>query len=348
MSEQVVIAIDAMGGDSAPDSVIHGVRLAWEKNRDVFFLIFGDEKKVKPLLDMYRLPETAYKIHHTDQVIKGNEKPSVALRSGRESSLFRAIKSVRNGYAGAVVSAGNTGALMAISKICLGMIPGVDRPAIVAVMPTSANKDFVMLDLGANTEANAQNLVEFAMMGVVYANLVLGVEKPRVGLLNIGSEDIKGREEIREAAHLLKEMDDKTMIYEGFIEGTDIGTGRCDVIVSDGFTGNVALKTIEGTARMCKNLFKQMLSKSILAKLGFIFMIPAMLRLKAKIDVNRYNGAMLIGLNGISIKSHGSSGAKAHASAICRAIRLVRKNLCAQIKEKMAEVSMMSDLDEEL
>ena len=254
MSETLVISIDAMGGDNAPQSVIEGVSRVIKKDSDTFFFLFGDEEKIKSLADEYHIPDTRYKIHHTTDVISGDAKPSVAIRSGRESSMWKAIMSVRNGYSKAVVSAGNTGALMAMSKICLGTLSGIDRPAIAAILPTSKNP-LVALDLGANAECNSQNLVEFAIMGHVLHRVLYKTEHPSVGLLNIGSEETKGRDEIKEAATTLKSLDGK-INFIGFVEGNDICAGKADVIVSDGFSGNVALKTIEGTAKFISNVLK--------------------------------------------------------------------------------------------
>lgn len=338
MTERLVISIDAMGGDNAPDSVIAGVKLAHEKYPDVFFMLFGDENKITALAEQYQLDKQAYQIHHTTQVVKADEKPSVAVRYGRESSMWKAIYSVRTGEAAAVVSAGNTGALMAMSKICLGTMAGVDRPAIAAVMPTAvAGQDVVALDLGANAECNATNLVEFAIMGSVFYHIIYGVPHPTVGLLNIGSEETKGREEIREAAHILRENKDKVNYY-GFVEGFDIGAGTTHVVVSDGFSGNVALKAIEGTARMVKRIFAQYLKKSILGYIGFLFLLPLLLRFKKRVDPRRYNGAMFLGLNGISVKSHGGADATSYFYAVESAINLAQNDLCEKIRSGLEDV----------
>lgn len=333
MSETLVISIDAMGGDNAPQSVIEGVSRVAKKEPSVFFFLYGDEAQIKKLADEYKLPDTRYKIHHTTDVIKGDAKPSIAIRSGRESSMWKAIMSVRNGYSKAVISAGNTGALMAMSKICLGTLPGIDRPAIAAVLPTSKTP-LVALDLGANAECNSQNLVEFAIMGHVLHRVLYKTEHPSVGLLNIGSEETKGRDEIREAATTLKSLEDK-INFIGFVEGNDICAGKADVIVSDGFSGNIALKTIEGTAKFISSILKRTIKQSFVSKLGFLLATPALLKMKKEMDPRNYNGAMFLGLKGISVKSHGGADAYAFACAVEAAIHMAKNDLCNKIKEEL-------------
>lgn len=333
MSDTLIISIDAMGGDHAPQSVIEGVSLIAQKEQDVFFFLFGDETQIKQLAEQYKLPDTRYQIHHTTDVIKGDAKPSVAVRSGRESSMWKAIMSVRNGYAKAVVSAGNTGALMAMSKICLGTLSGIDRPAIATVLPAQKGP-IVALDLGANAECNSQNLVEFAIMGHVLHKVLFKSDRPTIGLLNIGSEETKGRDEIREASNTLKSLSDK-LNFTGFVEGNDICAGATDVVVSDGFSGNVALKTIEGTAKFVSSIFKEAFKSSILSRLGVLLAMPALRKLKKKMDPRAYNGAMFVGLKGISVKSHGGADAYAFSCAVGAAIRMARNDLCSQIKEEL-------------
>ena len=338
MAEPIVISIDAMGGDNAPEAVIEGVKLASEKQENVFFLLFGDERQIATLARAKGLPESAYKIYHTDEVIKADEKPSAAVRYGRNSSMWKAIYAVRTGESKAVVSAGNTGAFMAMSKICLGTIAGVDRPALAAMMPTlNPGRPNVMLDLGANAECNATNLVEFSIMGSVFYRLLYKVKNPSVGLLNIGSEETKGREEIREAALILKGNKNKVN-YAGFVEGFDINSGKTDVIVSDGFSGNVALKTVEGTSRLIKNLFKEAVHSSFLAKIGFVLALPALLKLKKRMDPRLYNGAMFLGLNGISVKSHGGADALGYSYAVGVAVDLARHDLCEKIRVELEDL----------
>lgn len=336
MSNTLVISIDAMGGDNAPEAIIEGVARVAKKDESVFFFLYGDEEKIKKLADQYRLPDNRYKIHPTSVVIKGDDKPSVAVRSGRESSMWKAIMSVRNGYAKAVVSAGNTGALMAMSKICLGTLSGIDRPAIAAVLP-SATGPIVALDLGANAECNSQNLVEFSIMGHVLHHVLFQTEKPSVGLLNIGSEETKGRDEIREAASVLKELNGK-INFVGFVEGNDICAGTSNVIVSDGFSGNVALKTIEGTAKFISGSLKKTVKESLLSSIGFLIAKPALNKLKKQMDPRMYNGAMFLGLKGISVKSHGGADAFAFSCAVESAIRMARNDLCDKIKNELKHI----------
>ncbi len=331
-----------MGGDNAPDSVIAGLKSAEKKHSDVRFLIFGDESKVRPYLDRYKLDAGRYEFVHTPDYVASDEKPSTAVRNGRNSSLWLAIDAVKKGRANAVVSSGNTGALMAFSKLILGTMPGIHRPAIVTILPTRKS-ECVVLDLGANAECTARNLVEFAIMGDAYCRAVLKRDNPSIGLLNIGSEDIKGRDEIREAAQIIKEspLADK---FKGFVESDDIALGSVDVFVTDGFTGNIALKAIEGTARLMVNLLKDSAAKSFISKLGFALALPALKRLKKKMDPGCYNGAMLVGLKGISIKSHGGADAFGFANAVNVAVNTVKNDLVGNI---VAQLENVHFLDEE-
>lgn len=340
-SSSLVIAIDAMGGDNAPDSVIAGVKSAEQKHSDVRFLIFGDEAKVRPFMDKYRPDPNRYEFIHTPDYVASDEKPSAAVRSGRNSSLWLAIDAVKKGKASAVVSSGNTGALMAFSKLILGTMPGIHRPAIVTILPTRKS-ECVVLDLGANAECNARNLVEFAIMGEAYCRAVLKREHPTIGLLNIGSEDIKGRDEIRQAAQILRDspLSDE---FKGFVESDDIALGAVDVFVTDGFTGNIALKAIEGTARLMVNLLKDVSARSIMSKLGFLLALPSLKRLKKKMDPGRYNGAMLVGLKGISIKSHGGADAIGFANAVNVAIDTVRNDLVGNIAKQLTSIQFLDE-----
>ena len=344
MTDTLVLSIDAMGGDHAPESVIEGVALSAKQHSDVFFFLFGNEEKIAPLAEKYGLDSKCYKIHHTTDIVRMDAKPSQILRSGRETSMWKSIMAVRNGYAKAVVSAGNTGALMAMSKICLGTLPGIDRPAIAGILPSSTGP-IVVLDLGANTECDAQNLVEFSLMGEVLYQLLFDVENPSVGLLNIGSEHTKGREEIREAAGLLEEMGDK-INFQGFVEGNDIAGGKAQVIVADGFSGNIALKTLEGAVRFISHALKNEVKESWISMFGFLMAHPSLSRFKKKFDPRIYNGAMFLGLKGISVKSHGSADGFAFSCAIESAIKMAKNNLCDRIKDEAAIILNMSALDD--
>lgn len=340
-SSSLIIAIDAMGGDNAPDSVIAGVKSAEQKHSDVRFLIFGDEAKVRPFMDKYRLDPNRYEFIHTPDYVASDEKPSTAVRSGRNSSMWLAIDAVKKGKASAVVSSGNTGALMAFSKLILGTMPGIHRPAIVTILPTRKS-ECVVLDLGANAECSARNLVEFAIMGEAYCRAVLKRENPTIGLLNIGSEDIKGRDEIRQAVQILRDSP-LSEEFKGFVESDDIALGTVDVFVTDGFTGNIALKAIEGTARLMVNLLKDVSARSFMSKLGFLLALPSLKRLKKRMDPGRYNGAMLVGLKGISIKSHGGADAFGFANAVNVAIDTVRNDLVGNIAKQLTSVQFLDE-----
>lgn len=330
-----------MGGDNAPDSVIGGLKSAIQKYSDVNFLVFGDEGKVMPFMEKYDVDPKRYNFVHTPDYVRSDEKPSSAVRTGRKSSLWMAIEAVKHNEAAAVVSAGNTGALMAFSKLILGTMPGIHRPAIITVLPTRSTGGCVMLDLGANAECDARNLVEFAVMGEVYCRAVLKRERPTVGLLNIGSEETKGRDEIREAAQILKNASSDGHEFKGFVESDDIARGTVDVFVTDGFSGNIALKAIEGSVKLMLGLLKDAAKSSLLAKLGFLFALPALKKLKGTMDPRLYNGAMLIGLKGISIKSHGNADAFGFFNAIGVAIDTARHDLVGSIAKQLAALDLL-------
>ena len=345
MTETLVISIDAMGGDNAPDIVIDGVARVAAEDESVFFFLYGDEAQIAPLAKKYHLAPDRFKVHHTPHKIKADDKAVTAIRSGRESSMWKAIMSVRSGYAKAVVSAGNTVVLMAMSKICLGTAAGIDRPAIAAIMP-SLKGDIVALDLGANAECTSQNLVEFAIMGDVLHRVLYQTQQPTVGLLNIGSEETKGRDEIKEAANILKGFGEK-INFRGFMEGNDISKGDFQVVVTDGFSGNVALKTLEGTAKFIATLLKQHVKKSWLAMFGFLLASRVLKQMKKQVDPRVYNGALFVGLEGISVKSHGGADAFAFACAVRNAIRMARNDLCQKIKDELNIVMDMPPVAED-
>jgi glycerol-3-phosphate acyltransferase PlsX len=329
-----------MGGDHGPSVVVPGIARALERlqGRPVRFLLHGDERKLKA--NLARLPdaEAVCTVRHTDKVVAMDEKPAYALRHSKGSSLWNAVEAVKTGEARAAVSAGNTGALMAVSKLILRMAaPGLDRPAIVASWPTLRGVTAV-LDVGANITSDAEQLVEFAIMGEAFHRAVHGVKKPTVGLLNIGSEEIKGHEEVREAAQLLREggLD---LNYYGFVEGDDIAKGTVDVVVTDGFTGNIALKTAEGTARFVAALLKDALTSDLQAKLGAAIAYPALKKMRARIDPSSVNGGPLLGLNGIVVKSHGGADAKGFANAIKIAADLAASNYETEIGRNLQRLS---------
>jgi len=333
LTAHLTLALDCMGGDNAPEVVLEGVQIAHVRLPDVRYMLFGDRERIAPLLE--NLPEIKpfVEIHHTDSVIKGSDKPSQVLRTGRQSSMWLAVKAVAQKEAAGIVSAGNTGALMAISKFLLRMVPGIDRPAIAGFYPTQRGES-VMLDLGANVVCSAENLVEFAIMGNIFARIVLGVEEPTVGLLNVGSEELKGNDAVRNAAATLKSGQVPLNFY-GFVEGNDITKGTVDVVVTDGFSGNIALKASEGAANLYQRFLREAFSSSWLAQLGYLLARPALLKVKMRLDPRRYNGAMLLGLNGITVKSHGGTDAEGFANAIGVAVDLVRQDFNERIKEEL-------------
>lgn len=324
-----------MGGDKAPDMVIEGAAIALKENPNLRYLIYGDERKIKPLFKKYPALQEAAQIFHTTEKIDNNDKPSIALRQGRNSSMRLAINAAAKGVSQGVVSAGNTGAYMAMAKIFLKMIDGIDRPAIVSPFPTRT-KPCVMLDLGANIVCDEHHLCQFAIMGQVYAQEFLDIKNPTVGLLNVGEEEQKGNEAIQNAARILRKAK-KTVNFYGFVEGDDITKGKVDVIVTDGFTGNIALKSIEGIIHFVMSILKDVFKSSIFAKVGYLLSMRAFKRLTSKVNPKKYNGAMLIGLRGIAIKSHGGADAVAFSNAIHAAAKFVAHDMRKKIEKKIAQ-----------
>jgi len=327
-----VISLDAMGGDHGPPAVVGGIRDYVRRfgDENLKFLVHGDETAINIEIARYNLSPSLVEVRHTDKVVAMDEKPAQAMRRGKGSSLWNAIDSVKQGEAGAVVSAGNTGALMAISKLILRMsAEALERPAIVAGWPTLKGITAV-LDVGANIESDARQLIQFAIMGEAYHAAVNGVAKPVIGVLNVGSEDMKGHEEVREAHRILREGG-LGLSYYGFVEGDDIAKGTVDVIVTDGFTGNIALKTAEGTARFISTLLKEALTSSLQSKIGGLIALPALKLMRSRIDPNAINGGPLLGLNGIVIKSHGSADARGFGAAIRIAVDLARSDYLEKV-----------------
>ncbi len=331
-----------MGGDHGPPVVVGGIAdyLKRHGGEGVRFLVHGDETLIGAEMKRLGLTADRCEVRHTDKMIAGDEKPAQAMRRGKGSSLWNAIESVKTGEAGAVVSAGNTGALMAISKLLLRMsVPGLDRPAIVASWPTPKGVTAV-LDVGANIESDAAQLVEFAIMGEAFMTAVHGVAKPTIGILNVGSEDVKGHEEVREAARLLRDGG-FGLDYYGFVEGTDIAKGTVDVVVTDGFTGNIALKTAEGVAKFIAGLMKEALTSSITSKLGALLAMPALKRMSQKIDPNANNGGPLLGLNGIVVKSHGGATPGGYGAAIRVAVELARSDYMEKVGANLQRLTAL-------
>lgn len=331
------IAVDAMGGDEGVRVMIEGAALARRRHDTFRFLLVGDEVRIKAALEQHPNMRGASEILHCEDVVGGEEKPTQALRRSKTTSMGLAVNAVKQGDAGAAVSAGNTGALMAMSKLALRTMPGIDRPALAAVMPTLEEDDVVMLDLGANTEANARNLVQFAIMGAVYSRILTGRDEPRVRLLNIGTEEIKGTDSLRDAATQLQKATDLAMSFDGFVESDKINRGQVDVVVTDGFSGNIALKAIEGAARFVTDLLRAAFTSSLRSKVGFLVSRPATELLKHHLDPNNHNGAVFLGLNGVVVKSHGSATAAGVANAVAVAASLLENNLTQRITQDVAD-----------
>ena len=338
MPDSLTLAVDAMGGDSAPAMVVEGVDISSRKLSGVQYLLFGNKAEILPLLEKYPAAREVSKVCHAESIVLNDDKPAVALRGRRDSSMRLAINAVSEGMAAGVISAGNTGALMAMAKFVLKTLPGIDRPAIATYFPTQRSES-VMLDLGANVDCDANNLVQFAVMGEVFARNVLGLDNPSVGILNIGAEDLKGNSAVKEAFAILQNSHLPIKFY-GFVEGDDICAGTVDVIVTDGFTGNVALKTAEGTAKLFSHALKQALTSSALATLGAFLARPALHKLKKHLDPRGYNGAMFLGLNGVCIKSHGGTDAFGFANALEVAHNLINKSINDSIKEDFEQVQI--------
>ena len=332
------IAVDAMGGDEGVRVMVSGAALARRAHDKFKFLLVGDEPKIKAALDSHPNMRNASEILHCEGVVGGHEKPTQALRRAKSTSMGLAIEAVKKGDAGAAVSAGNTGALMAMSKLALRTLPGIDRPALAGLMPTLEEHDVVMLDLGANTECDARNLVQFAIMGAAYARIVTGRDMPRVRLMNIGTEDIKGTDELQEAAQRLRDASGLALNFEGFIEPDKINRGNVDVVVADGFSGNIALKAIEGSARFVTDLLKNAFRSSLRSKFGFLVSRPATELLRHHLDPNNHNGAVFLGLNGVVVKSHGSANAKGVANAVAVAASLLEESLIERIAADLGEL----------
>jgi glycerol-3-phosphate acyltransferase PlsX len=337
MAQQITIALDAMGGDYGPNVVVPSAIHVLKENVDLRVILVGDKERIQhELAALKDAPEDRIEIQHASQVVEMDDLPSQALRNKKDSSMRLAINMVKEGKAQACVSAGNTGALMATARFVLKTVAGVDRPAIIVSLP-SIHGHTHMLDMGANVDSSAENLFEFAVMGSILTSAVDDVQKPKVGLLNIGEEEIKGNERVKEAGRLLANSD---LNYVGFVEGDDIYKGTADVVVCDGFVGNVSLKTTEGVAQLIAHFVKQEFKKNALTKLAALIAMPVLSSLKKKIDPRRYNGASFVGLQGIVIKSHGNADKLSFAYAIREAIVEVQMNVPQRIKTQLE--SMLS------
>ena len=335
MADGSWIAIDAMGGDEGLATMLAGVAHARRRHESMRFLLVGDEAAIRAGLESHPNLSAASEIVHAPEVVGSSDKPSQAIRRAKTTSMGIAINLVKQGRAAAAVSSGKTGALMAMAKLGLRTLPGIDRPALAAPLPTLGDNDVVMLDLGANTEVDARNLVQFAVMGAAYARTILDLDSPRVALLNIGSEDQKGTDEIRDAAAVLRGQTHLPLTFTGFVEGDQLARGNHDVIVCDGFAGNIALKTAEGTARFVADLLKRAFRSSVRSKVGFLISRPATELLRDHLDPNNHNGAVFLGLNGIVVKSHGGANERGVATAIGNAAKMVRADLTRRIADDL-------------
>jgi glycerol-3-phosphate acyltransferase PlsX len=333
------IAVDAMGGDEGVRVMVAGAALAAARNSRLGFLMVGDETRVEQAIAGHAGLAGRCIVRHAPDVVLGDEKPTQALRRARTTSMGLAIDAVKQGEAGAAVSAGNTGALMAMAKLALRTLPGIDRPALAALVPTLGDHDLVMLDLGANTSCDARNLVQFAIMGAVYARIANGLASPRVRLLNIGSEETKGTDDLRDAAAQLKDVAGALdFTFDGFIEADKLNRGDVDVVVTDGFSGNIALKAMEGAARFVGDLLQRSFRSSLRSKFGFLISRPATNLLRSHLDPNNHNGALFVGLNGIVVKSHGGASALGVAHAIDITARLLEEDLTTRIAADLTNI----------
>jgi len=336
MPDKVRIALDAMGGDHGASVVLPGADISLTRHPDSEFILFGDRAAIEPLLDKLPRLKAASKVVHTDVAIRMDDKPSQALRHGRwKSSMWLALDAVKKGEADVAVSAGNTGALMAMARFSLKMLEGIERPAIAALWPTMRGESIV-LDVGASIGADEAHLVNLAAMGSAMARVLFDIERPTVGLLNVGVEEIKGLEAVREAGRILREGDFLHINYHGFVEGDDIGKGTVDVVVTEGFAGNIALKTAEGTARQIGQYLRAALNRTWAARLGYLLARQAFRTLREKMDPRKANGGVFLGLNGIVIKSHGGADAEGFAAAVDIGYDMVRYGLLAKIGESVA------------
>ena len=343
MGQEIILALDAMGGDEAPDMVLKGANIARLRYPDLRFVLFGNESVIHPVLTRFKKLATVCTIEHTEETIKSDEKLSVVLRKRRKSSMSLAVDAVGRGAAHGVVSAGNTGALMAFAKIILRTLPGIDRPAMGSIFPTQRGES-VMLDLGANIDCNSANLVQFAIMGEVFARNVLGVNEPTIGLLNIGSEEGKGNETIRNAAAALRQSG-LPIQFDGFVEGDDIAAGTVDVVVTDGFAGNIALKTAEGTARLYGGYIRNAFKRSLMSRAGYLLARPALKMLRERLDPRTYNGAMFLGVNGVAVKSHGGTDHKGFANALSVAADMVSQGINPKIIAELSRIKIVEPLE---
>ncbi|EFG83548.1 phosphate acyltransferase PlsX [Novacetimonas hansenii] len=338
-TQSYTLAIDGMGGDGGPEVVVAGLAIAADRHPSAKILLIGDENRLRALLAQHPRAAAICTIRPAGSAISMEMKPTAALRV-RDSSLRLSMDAVANGEAMGVVSAGNSGAMLALAKIVIKTLPGISRPAMAAISPTTKG-DVVMLDLGANVACDWRNLVEFAVMGEAFAKAVLGLPAPTIGLLNVGSEELKGDERLRQAAEVLRGSP-LARQFHGFVEGHDITAGTTDVVVTDGFTGNVALKTGEGALKMAFTLLRQVFSSGLLGKIGYLLVRPGLERMKEWLDPRRYNGAVFVGLNGVVVKSHGGTDAEGFASAVDVAVDMVTHDFNAGIRDQLSRMGSLT------
>ncbi|MEI9993487.1 MAG: phosphate acyltransferase PlsX [Rhizomicrobium sp.] len=341
MARELTVSIDAMGGDAGPGVVVAALARSVVRHPAVRFILHGDEAELKPLFDKRAKLLERITLRHAPDRVRMEEKPSLALRRGRNSSMWRAIESVKAKEAEVAVSAGNTGALMAMSMFQLGTLEGISRPAIAALWPTKRGQS-VVLDVGANVSVSDEQLVDFAIMGEAFARAILGLERPTVGILNVGSEDVKGNDAVKGAAHILRSSSNLPMEFAGFVEGDDISEGTVDVVVTDGFTGNIALKTAEGTAKLVTHYLRTALRHSFLGRLGALIASGALGALRRKLDPRASNGGIFLGLDGVVVKSHGGADALGFASALDMAIDMANAGVIARIVADRAGVHTLT------
>ena len=329
MARELTVSVDAMGGDAGPGMVVAALARSVLRHPSAKFILHGDEAELKPLLAKRGKLSEHVEIRHAADKVRMEDKPSLVLRRGRNTSMWHAIEAVKNNEAEVAISAGNTGALMAMSMFQLGVLQGISRPAIAALWPTKRGQS-VVLDVGANVASDADQLVDFAVMGEAFARAILGLERPSVGILNVGSEDVKGNEAVKSAAAILRNAT-LPIEFHGFVEGDDISEGTVDVVVTDGFTGNIALKTAEGTARMFVGFLRGALTRSLLGRIGGLLASGALKALRRKFDPRSANGGIFLGLNGIVVKSHGGADAMGFASALDMAVDMAQSGIIARI-----------------
>jgi len=337
LARDLTVSIDAMGGDAGPGIVVAALARSVLRHPTVKFILHGDEAELKPLFAKRAKLLDRIAIRHAPDRVRMDEKPSLAVRRGRNSSMWRALEAVKNKEAEVAVSAGNTGALMAMSLFNLGRLEGISRPAIAALWPTKRGQS-VVLDVGANVSVDADQLVDFAVMGEAFARAILGLERPTVGILNVGSEDVKGNDAVKGAAHILRNNEQLPIEFAGFVEGDDIAEGTVDVVVTDGFTGNIALKTAEGTAKLVAHFLRTALRRSVLGRMGGFLAGGALNVLRRKLDPRASNGGIFLGLDGVVVKSHGGTDELGFASALDMAIDMAKAGVIERIIADRAHI----------